>query len=360
LIPLFDQSTPLRKIKPRLQERIAAVVDSERFILGPEVSSFEAEFASYLGVDHVIGVANGTDAITIALRALDIGPGDDVVVPSFTFYATAEAVVAAGARPVFCDVDAATCCITADTVRSALTDATKAIVAVDLFGNVAPVDEIAELGLPVVEDAAQAAGSVRGDRHAGSLGQLGTFSFYPGKNLGCFGDGGAVATNDPDLADRIRMLRFHGSRDKVTYQHVGWNSRLDEIQATVLRELLTHLDEWTAVRARALDVYRDAGLGELVRLPKPTEYTVAAWHLFVVFHEEADRLVSALRDGGVEARANYRIPIHRQDPMLGYARGVHLPGTEEAARTNFALPVSAVFGTSQAEVVTSVLRTALS
>jgi dTDP-4-amino-4,6-dideoxygalactose transaminase len=359
LIRLFDHSTPLRPIKARLKERISAVVESERFILGPELAAFESEFAERVGVSHAIGVGNGTDAITLALRALGVGPGDDVVVPSFTFYASAEAVVAAGARPVFCDVDGETCCATADTVRPAMTAKTKAIVAVDLFGNVAPIDEIAQFGVPIVEDAAQATGSTRSRRHAGSFGRLGTFSFFPGKNLGCFGDGGAVVTDDAELADCIRMLRFHGSRDKLTYHHVGWNSRLDEIQATVLRELLPHVDEWSAVRANALRLYRAAGLGDLVRLPMPTPGTIAAWHMFVVFHAEADRLIETLGRVGVEARANYRIPIHRQTPMRRWAEGASLPVTDELARSNLAIPVSAVFGADEADAVTEAIRWAL-
>src|SRR5688500_2570776 len=208
-VPLFDTSTPLAPLRGEIDAAIAGVLDSGRFILGPEVAAFEQEFATYCGAGHAIGVANGTDAITIALRALGVGPGDEVVVPSFTFYASAEAIPPTGARPVFCDVDPATFCVTPETVKAALTPRTKAVVAVHLFGNVAPVAEIEALGVPVVEDAAQAAGSTLGDRRPGALGTVATFSFFPSKNLGAFGDGGAITTGDDGVADRVRMLRFH-------------------------------------------------------------------------------------------------------------------------------------------------------
>ncbi|HMI72110.1 MAG TPA: DegT/DnrJ/EryC1/StrS family aminotransferase, partial [Solirubrobacteraceae bacterium] len=230
-VPLFDPSTPLQGLRRRLGEAIDDVLDRGQFILGPEVSAFEEEFAKYLGAEHVIGVANGTEALTIALRALGVGPGDEVVVPSFTFYASAEAIPPTGARPVFCDVDPESFCMNPEMVKAVLTPRTKAVIAVHLFGNVAPIAEIEALGVPVIEDSAQAAGSTGPTGRPGALGTIATFSFYPSKNLGAFGDGGAIATSDAELADRVRMLRFHGSWDKVTYEHVGYNSRLDEMQA---------------------------------------------------------------------------------------------------------------------------------
>src|SRR5437899_9389186 len=201
----------------RVRERIAAVVEGGRYVLGPEVEAFESEFAAYLGARHVVGVANGTDALTIALRAMGVGEGDEVVVPSFTFYASAEAIPPTGATPVFCDIDPHTYCVNAETVRAALTPRTKAVIAVHLFGNVAPVADIAALGMPVLEDAAQAAGSRSPAGRPGALGTAATFSFYPSKNLACFGDGGAIVTSDGALAEQARLLRFHGSRDKVDY-----------------------------------------------------------------------------------------------------------------------------------------------
>jgi dTDP-4-amino-4,6-dideoxygalactose transaminase len=358
-VPLFDTQTALQPLRERLQERLLAVADSGRFILGPEVAAFEREFAAHLGAPHVIGVANGTDAIVLVLRALGIGPGDDVVVPSFTFYASAEAIAVCGARPVFCDVDPETFCVTADTVRAALTPRTRAVLAVHLFGNVAPVAEIAALGVPVVEDAAQAVGSRLGDGpRPGALAVAGTFSFFPSKNLGCFGDGGAIATGDAALADRLAMLRFHGSRDKQTFELVGHNSRLDDLQAAVLRVLLEHLDESCDGRRAGARAYAEAGLGELVALPRPTAGADPAWHLYVVRHPRADALAAALNAAGIGARAYYRAPAHEQPAMREFPPAVPLPGTEEAARTNLALPMSPVLGAEQAAEVVAAVRDA--
>jgi dTDP-3-amino-3,4,6-trideoxy-alpha-D-glucose transaminase len=358
-VPLFDTRTPLEPLRAALHARLAAVADAGTYILGPEVAAFEEELAAYLGAAHAVGVANGTDALTLALRALGVGPGDDVVVPSFTFYACAEAIPPAGARPVFCDVDPETFCVTAETVRAALTPRTTAVIAVHLFGNVAPVDEIAALGVPVVEDTAQAAGArVDGGPRPGALGAAGTFSFFPSKNLPCLGDGGAVTTDDADLAERVRMLRFHGSRDKRTFELVGVNSRLDEIQAAVLRVLLPHLDAWCDGRRAAARHYLEEGLAELVAPPVPAAGADPAWHLYVVRHERADALARALGAAGVGARAYYRVPAHAQPGMRAWPPAVALPGTEEAARTNLALPMSPVLSREQAAEVVAAVRDA--
>ena len=355
-VPLFDTRTPLTPLRAEIDARLAEVLDRGTFILGPEVAAFEAEWASYLGARHAVGVANGTDAITLALRALGIGPGDDVVVPSFTFYASAEAIVNAGARPVFCDVEPETFCVTADTVRAALTRRTRAVLAVHLFGNVAPIAEIAALGVPVIEDAAQAAGSISAAGRPGALGTLATFSFFPSKNLPCLGDGGAVTTDDPALDERVRMLRFHGSRDKSTFALVGQNSRLDELQAAILRVLLPHLDAWSEGRRAAAAAYEAAGLGDLVALPRATEGALPAWHLYVVRDPSADALAAALGESGVASRAYYRVPVHLQPPMREWGEGAELPGTEEAARTNLAMPMSPVLSDAQAGEVVAAVR----
>src|SRR3954449_3833686 len=270
-VPLFDTATPLAPLRDQLVAKVAEVLDGGRYILGPNVHAFEEEFAAYVGARHAVGVANGTDALVIALKALGVGPGDEVVVPSFTFYASAEAIPHTGARPVFCDVDPDTFCVTADTVKAALTPRTKAVIVVHLFGNVAPVAEIAALGVPVIEDAAQAAGSRTAAGRPGSLGTLATWSFFPSKNLGAFGDGGAVTTNDAELAERVRVFRFHGSYDKVTYEEIGYNSRLDDLQAAILRVLLPELDGWADGRRAAGRHYEDAGLADVAALPVRTE-----------------------------------------------------------------------------------------
>ena len=358
-IALFDTVTPLRPLRSQIDAAIARVVDSGRFILGPEVSGFEAELAAYCGVRHAIGVANGTEALTIALRAMGVGPGDDVVVPSFTFYASAEAIPPTGARPVFCDVDRVSGCVTAETVRAALTPATKAVIAVHLFGNVAPVAEIEALGVPVLEDAAQAAGSTGPDGRPGALGRAATFSFFPSKNLGAFGDGGAITTNDDAVAEQARTLRFHGSPDRVTYEQVGYNSRLDELQAAILRVLLPHLDGWADGRRAAAAHYEAAGLGDLMTLPAPTPGSAPAWHLYVVQHERADELCAGLASAGVESRAYYRVPVHRQRAMAPFADGVSLPATDALARMHLALPMSPVLTAGHAAEVVAAARDAL-
>jgi dTDP-3-amino-3,4,6-trideoxy-alpha-D-glucose transaminase len=335
-IPLFDPQSVLAPLRDELRTAVERVMDGGQFILGPEVEAFERDFAAHLGTAHVAGVANGTEAITIALRALGVGPGDEVVVPSFTFYASAEAIPPTGATPVFCDIDPQTLCLTPETVKAALTPRTKAVIAVHLFGNVAPVAEIEALGVPVVEDAAQAVGARAGETAAGATGTLATFSFYPSKNLGAFGDGGAIATRDARLDERVRTLRFHGSRDKVTYEEVGYNSRLDELQAAVLRVLLPHVDAWCDHRRQVAAWYAEEGLAG----PRVADGATPAWHLHVVRDERADEAIEVLAAAGVQARAYYRTPVHRQRAMAAWS-GVDLPATDAAARTHLALPMSA-------------------
>jgi dTDP-3-amino-3,4,6-trideoxy-alpha-D-glucose transaminase len=355
-VPLFDTSTPVAPLRGELRAAVERVLDSGLYILGPEVESFEREFAAYCGAAHAVGVANGTDALTLALRAMGVGPGDEVVVPSFTFYASAEAIPPTGAVPVFCDIDPDTYCVTADTVRAALTPRTKAVVVVHLFGNVAPVAEIEALGVPVLEDAAQAAGSRSAAGRPGALGTAATFSFFPSKNLGCFGDGGAVTTSDPALAERVRILRFHGSRDKVSYEQVGYNSRLDELQAAILRVQLPLLDTWADGRRRAGALYEQAGLGELLTLPRPVAGAEPAWHLYVIGHPDPPALEAALAAAGIGHKAYYRTPVHRQAAMRAWGAGVELPATDHAARTHLAIPMSPVLTAAQVEEVVGVVR----
>jgi dTDP-4-amino-4,6-dideoxygalactose transaminase len=357
-VPLFDPGSALALLREELRAAVEGVLDSGVYVLGPELRAFEQEFAAYVGVKHVIGVGNGTDALTLALLALGVGPGDDVVVPSFTFYASAESIPPTGARPVFCEVDPDTFCITAETVREALTPATKAIVAVDLFGNPAPIDELREFGLPIVEDAAQAAGSTLRGRPAGSLGTVATFSFYPSKNIAAFGDGGAVATDDDDLADELRLLRSHGSRDKSTFVKIGFNSRLDEIQAAVLRVCLRQLDTWADGRRSAAELYHSLGLDEFVTLPVAVEESSPAWHLYVIRHGAADELAASLTAAGIGNKAYYRTPVHRQPSMSEYASGVSLPVTDELSATNLAIPMAPTLEAAQIQEVLAAVASA--
>jgi dTDP-4-amino-4,6-dideoxygalactose transaminase len=356
-VPLFDSATPLEPLRAQLLEAVERVLEGGRFILGPEVEAFESEFAQHLGTRHAIGVANGTDALTIALRAMGVGPGDEVIVPSFTFYATAEAVPHAGATPVYADIDPDTMLITAESVRAALTPRTKAVIAVHLFGNVADVAGIEALGVPVLEDAAQAAGSIApGGLRPGAIGTAATFSFYPSKNLPAFGDGGAITTSDDEVARRARLLRFHGSSDKERFELVGYNSRLDAIQAAILRILLPHLDGWAEAREGVATAYREAGLGHHVALPATVPGSRAAWHLYVVRTPEPDALAAKLKARGIESRGYYRVPLHRQAPVRSDA---DLPHTDAAAAANLALPMGPALTREQVAEVTAAVANAL-
>jgi len=359
MINLFDTKTQMAGLQAEIAAAVSDVIEQGRFILGPEVAMFEQEFATACGSAEAVGVANGTDALELGLRSMGVGPGDDVVVPSFSFYASAEAIPPTGARPVFCDIDPDTGCITAETVKAALTPATKAVVAVDLFGNIAPIPQIEALGVPVFEDAAQAAGATLCEQPAGSLGTAASFSFFPSKNLGCFGDGGAIVTSDEAVAAMARTLRFHGSRDKKSFEYIGRNSRLDELQAAVLRVLLPSLPDWSAGRRAAAAHYEHAGIAEHVKPMQPVPGVEPAWHLFVVRHSRADELAEALGRRGVEARGYYRSPIHHQPAMAEWANGLHLPGTDELAATNLAIPISPVLDADMARSVVSAIADSL-
>jgi dTDP-4-amino-4,6-dideoxygalactose transaminase len=355
-IPLTDVRAQYAPLLDELKARIAGVLDSGQFILGPEVKAFEEESARFLGAAHAVGVANGTDAIVLVLDALGVGPGDEVICPSFTFYATAESIARRGATPVFADIDPVTLNLDAADVSSRVTERTKAILPVHLFGrpfDPAPLPD----GLPVVEDAAQAFGAAIGERRAGSLGTAATFSFYPTKNLFGLGDGGLVTTSDDDLAGRLRLLRFHGSRDKQTFQAVGYNSRLDELQAAALRVFLGHVDEWNEARRAAAARYAELGLGDVCELPADEPGHV--YHLYVVRAAERERLTAALDKAGIGWATHYTVPLHLQPVFaeLGYASG-SLPETERAAHETLALPLWPAISRDEQERVVECLRAA--
>ena len=355
-IPLTDVRAQYAPLLDELKDRIAEVLDSGSFILGPEVKAFEEEAARFLGVGDAVGVANGTDALVIVLDALGVGPGDEVVCPSFTFYATAESIARRGATPVFADIDPATLNLDPADVGTKMSERTKAIVPVHLFGR--PCDPAAlSDGVPVVEDAAQAFGARVGDRRAGSLAAAATFSFYPTKNLFGFGDGGLVTTADSELADRVRLLRFHGSRDKQTFDAVGYNSRLDELQAAALRIFLRHVDEWNGGRRAAAARYAELGLGDVCELPADEPGHV--YHMYVVRTVERERLTAALDLAGIGWAAYYTTPLHLQPALaeLGYEQG-SLRETERAARETLALPIWPAISREQQERVVECLRAA--
>jgi dTDP-4-amino-4,6-dideoxygalactose transaminase len=333
-IPLIDVKTQYAPLLPELKERISAVLEDGRFILGPNVQAFEQEAADYLGVEHSVGVANGTDALLLVLEAMGIGPGDEVICPAFTFYATAESIARRGATPVFADIDPETLNLDPQDVAARVTKRTRAIMPVHLFGRPAPLAELSEIGPPLIEDAAQAFGA----QGIVTTGAASTFSFYPTKNLFGLGDGGLVATPDGDIADRVRMLRFHGSKDKVDFHFVGCNSRLDEIQAAALRLFLPELDGWNRGRREAADRYRELGLGEHVDTPFDEPGHV--YHLFVSRSPERDAILAALKEQQIGCATYYVTPLHLQPALrfLGYEEG-SLPETERAARENFSIPL---------------------
>jgi dTDP-4-amino-4,6-dideoxygalactose transaminase len=339
---------------PQLQDAFARTLESGRFIFGPEVEGFEREAAEYLGTQQTVGVANGTDAIVLALNALGIGAGAEVICPAFTFYATAEAIVQAGATPVFADIDPVTLNLDPAEVERRIGPKTKAIMPVHLYGRPAPVEELREFGLPIVEDAAQAFGAAG---IATSI--VSTFSFFPTKNLFALGDGGLVAVNDPEVADRIRMLRFHGSKAKKDFELIGYNSRLDALQAAMLRIFLPHLDGWNASRREAAARYEELGLGEIAELPRDEAGHV--YHMYCIRTSERERLAAALAEADIGFAFYYDPPLHLQPSLrfLGYSEG-RLPETEKAARENLCLPMWGGISEAQQAEVVSVLRRASS
>jgi dTDP-4-amino-4,6-dideoxygalactose transaminase len=353
-IPLVDVKAQYAPLIPELKERFAAVLESGRFIFGPEVDAFEREAAAFLGVPHAIGVGNGTDAIVLALDALGIGAGDEVICPSFTFYATAEAIARVGATPVFADIDPETLDLDPEDVAGRITPRTRAIVPVHLFGRPAALPELARLGLPLIEDAAQAFGA----DGVAQTGVCSTFSFFPTKNLFALGDGGLVTCLEDEVAERVRMLRFHGSRDKVTFELIGTNSRLDAVQAAALRVFLPRLTGWNESRREAAGRYADLGLGDLVELPR--EDAAHVYHMYVVRSPQRDDLRAALTTAGISSASYYVTPLHLQPALryLGWTPG-SLPETERAAAENLALPMWAGISAEQQERVVETVRSAL-
>jgi len=350
-IPILDLTRQYKAIKPEIDEAIRRVVESGRFILGPEVEAFERELAEFCGVKHAIGVASGTDALYLALRALGIGPGDGVVVPSFTFFATAGVVANVGATPIFCDIEPKTFNIDPESVRAILKGRynckPRAIIPVHLYGQMADMDAIMaiaqEYDLYVIEDAAQAIGAEYKGRKAGSIGHLGCLSFFPTKNLGAYGDGGMVLTNDDELAERVRMLRVHGSKPKYYHHMVGTNSRLDALQAAILRAKLPHLEEWTRARQELASRYDKFLHGlEGIEIPYRAQDRTHIFHQYTirVLNGKRDALRAYLAQRGIGTEVYYPLPLHLQPCFrhLGYKEG-DLPESEKASREVLSLPI---------------------
>ena len=343
-VPFVDLKQQYNSIKTEIDAAIAHVVENTSFILGPQVRAFEAAFAEYVGAHACIGVNSGTAALQLALMAAGIGAGDEVIVPSFTFFATAEAVSVLGATPIFVDVDPASYTVTAASIERAITSRTRAVIPVHLYGQAADLDPILELAkthhLHVIEDAAQAHGAEYKSKRVGALGSSGCFSFYPSKNLGAYGEAGAIVTNDEELATRLRLLRDHGSTSKYAHAIVGYNFRMEEIQAAVLNVKLPHLNDWNDARRARAARYSSSLSNSSIGLPREMDYARHVYHVYAVQSEHRDELQKRLTAAGVQTGVHYPIPIHLQPAYasLGY-KGGDLPVTETLAERVLSLPM---------------------
>lgn len=362
-IPILDLTAQYKSIKSEIDAAIKGVVDSQHFILGPEVEAFESEVAAYCGTEYAIGVASGTDALILSLKALGIGPGDEVITTPFTFFATAEAVSIVGAKPVFVDIDPRTYCINPELIEDKITKNTKVVIPVHLFGQCADMDPILEVAkinnLKVIEDTAQAMGATYKGRQAGSMGDAGALSFFPSKNLGGFGDGGMIITNNKDIADKVRMLRVHGSTIRYIHSAIGTNSRLDALQAAVLRVKLKHLNGWLDSRRRIAEYYNDnlKGIDNLTT-PYSPAHNGHTYHLYVLrVKPDPEKLSKFLNDQGIEARTYYPVSLHLQDcyKNLGYKKGV-LPESESASPQTLAIPIYPELGREEMDAIISAIR----
>ena len=340
-VPVLDLAAQHRELKGPILEALGALLDRGHFVLGEAVGRFEREAAEYLGVSRTVGVASGTDALDLALRAVGVGPGDEVITPAYSFFSISEVIERLGAVPVFVDIDGGTLNLTADQVAGAVTDKTRAVVPVHLYGLPAPVAEIREaLGgrpIAIVEDAAQAIGASAGEKKVGALGDIAAFSFYPTKNLGACGDGGLVATDRDDLAEKIRSLRDHGQDDKYRHARFGWNSRLDAFQAAILSIKLPLLDRWNEARRRVARRYRERLETLPVRLQAAPEGTTHVYHQFALRVSDRNTLRSFLADRKISTAIHYPSGLHEQ-PVYGGRLGP-FPVTERTGREALCLPI---------------------
>ncbi|BCS34710.2 hypothetical protein TBR22_A39360 [Luteitalea sp. TBR-22] len=365
-VPLLDLAAQYAPIRDAVVEAVTRVVDTQKFILGPEVERFEAQAAAYLGARHAIGVSSGTDALLVAMMALDLGPGDEVIVPTYSFFATAGCVSRTGATPVLVDIDPVTYNLDVDAVRRAITPRTRAIVPVHLYGQAAEMTPLLALareqGLSVIEDAAQAIGATYEGRALGTLGDFGCFSFYPSKNLGAAGDAGLVTVNDDDLAARVRLLRVHGAQRTYHHEKVGGNFRMAALQAAVLGVKLPHLEAWTEARRRNADRYRalfaSLAPGAPVSLPVEQPGRRHIYNQFVIRAERRDALRDHLRANGVGCEIYYPVPFHLQPcfAYLGVPAGA-LPVSEQAAAETLALPIYSELTEAQQAYVVETIAT---
>ena len=361
-VPLLDLKAQYATIRDEIRAALDRVVESQRFILGPEVEALEREIAKYCGCSHAIGVSSGTDALLVALMAIDVGPGDEVITTPYSFFATASAIARLQARPVFADIDERTFNIDISAIEARITPRTRAIIPVHLFGQMADMPSIMEIArkhnLFVIEDAAQAIGAELNHKRAGSIGHAGCFSFYPSKNLGGFGDGGMITTNDEDMAARIRLLRSHGFRAKYYSEQLGGNFRLDEIQAAVLRVKLKYLDRWLDGRRRNAAFYCESlSRSGTIKLPYEMPHSRHTYNQFVIRTVRRDELIAQFKQKQIGCEVYYPLPLHLQACFkeLGYKAG-DLPASEAAARETLALPIYAELTAEMLEAVAKAVK----
>lgn len=364
LVPFVDVSIQNRRVATEIRARLDAIIETNAFVLGPAVAQFESEYAEFCQVDHCVGVGNGTDAIELALQSTGIGTGDEVIIPANTFVATAEAVVRSGATPILADCDSAYL-IKPESVADALTSRTRAVIGVDLYGQVADFDALRQIvgeDILLFEDAAQSQGARRWGRPAGSFGVAAATSFYPGKNLGAYGDAGAVTTGSVEVADRIRALRNHGGVRRYEHHHVGTNSRLDSIQAAVLSVKLAELQSWNLERSSAADLYaRLIGDHERIILPQVVNGNEHVWHLYVVRVPERDRVLESLAAAGIGTGVHYPAPIHRLPAFADVISGsAAFPMADRLAGEILSLPMFPGITPDQQQRVVDVLKEFLS
>ena len=341
-VPLLDLKAQYGAIREDVRRAVDGVMDSQYFILGPEVAALEEEVAAYVGAPHAIGCASGTDALLLALMALDVGPGDEVITSPFTFFATAGSIWRLGATPVFVDIEAETFNIDPEAVGAATTDKTKAVIPIHLFGQCAEMGPLLDAAgdIPVIEDAAQALSAAYRGTRAGAIGTIGCFSFFPSKNLGGFGDGGMLTTGDDTLAERLRRLRVHGAEKKYYHGEVGLNSRLDALQAAVLRVKLPHLDGWSDARAANAARYGELLAGASVTTPVARDHCRHVYNQYTLRVPNRDAVMAGLKDRGIGCAIYYPVPLHLQQcfAALGYREG-DLPVSERAAAEVLSIPV---------------------
>jgi dTDP-4-amino-4,6-dideoxygalactose transaminase len=359
-VPYLDLQPQYKAIRSEVLTALEEICESSRFAQGPATTDFEAKFAAYCGVDHCVSLNSGTSALHLAIRCLDVGPGDEVITVSMTFIATAWAISYVGAMPVFVDIDPVRRTIDPDKLEAAITLRTKAIIPVHLYGMPAEMDRIMAIaerhGLPVIEDAAQAHGAKYRDKRVGQFGQIACFSFYPSKNLGAYGEGGALITNDASLARRARSLRDHAQSQRYFHDEIGYNYRMDSFQAAVLSIKLKHLDDWNTARTERARYYTELLKHSSYKLPAHVSDSDCVWHCYVIETPERERVRSALQDAGIQTAVHYPFPIHLQKPYahLGYKSG-DLPVTEALCERCLSLPIYPELSKEKIANVASVL-----